>query len=86
MFSAESISKVESIVAKNGIESMNCKLFEADHEDISCEIFDIVASMEICDANTVSFRILWTVWFSIVLVWSAALARSVIVRRPLTTC
>lgn len=34
---------------------MNCKLFEADHEDISCDIFDIVASREICDANTVSF-------------------------------
>ena len=40
-------------MAKNGIESMDCKLFEVNHNDISCENFDIVASTEICDGSMV---------------------------------
>ena len=52
-FSRESISVADHLVAKNGIESMNCKLFEADHEDVTCENFDIVASNEICNGNEV---------------------------------
>lgn len=49
--SRESISEVESIVAKNGDDSMDCKLFEVNHEDINCENFDIVASKEICNGT-----------------------------------
>ena len=54
LFSRESISIIESIVAKNGNESTDCKLFQLDHNDISCEIFDIVSSSEICNGSMVS--------------------------------
>ena len=54
LFSRESISIIESIVAKNGNESTDCKLFQLDHNDISCEIFDIVSSSEICNGSLVS--------------------------------
>ena len=54
LFSRESISVVQAIMARNGNESMDCKLFEVDHNDISCENFDIVATNEICNGDTVS--------------------------------
>ena len=54
LFSRESISVIESIVATNGNESTDCKLFQLDHNDISCEIFDIVSSSEICNGSMVS--------------------------------
>ena len=58
LFSRESISVIESIVAINGNESMDCKLFEVDHNDKSCEIFDIVSSSEICNGSMVSISII----------------------------
>ena len=54
LFSRESISVVEAVMARNGNGSMDCKLFEVDHNDISCENFDIVATNEICNGDTVS--------------------------------
>ena len=54
LFSRVSISVIESIVATNGNGSTDCKLFELDHNEKSCEIFDIVSSSEICNGSTVS--------------------------------